>query len=129
MNSCIIGIGSNMDADLNIPGSLKIIAQDLKIIQVSKMVKTKPVGFTDQADFTNGAIKIETDWTQQKLSKYLKKVEDQMGRERSSGKFSPRNIDLDMLIWNDQVIDPDYYTREFLRQSAAELGFFRKDDL
>jgi len=46
-----------------------------------------------------------------------------MGRDRSQKKFGPRNIDLDILIWNNVVVDQDYYTRSFLRNSAAELGF------
>jgi 2-amino-4-hydroxy-6-hydroxymethyldihydropteridine diphosphokinase len=123
MNSCIIGIGSNIDAEVNIPKSLQLLANDLKILQVSKMVKTKPIGFFSHNDFTNGAIKAETNWDQKELTRYLKRIEDQMGRDRTVVKFGPRNIDLDILIWNGQVVDLDYYSRDFLRQSAAELGF------
>jgi 2-amino-4-hydroxy-6-hydroxymethyldihydropteridine diphosphokinase len=60
------------------------------------------------------------------LSLYLKMLEDLMGRDRSQEKFGPRNIDLDILIWNNTIVDPDYYTRDFLRNSAAELGFENK---
>jgi len=63
----------------------------------------------------------------EKLSLYLKMLEDQMGRDRSQEKFGPRNIDLDILIWNNAIVDPDYYTRDFLRNSAAELGFENKN--
>lgn len=123
MNTCIIGIGSNIQAEENIPRALQLLAPDLKVLQVSEMVKTKPIGFTDQNEFTNGAVKIQTNWSLQELNKYLKKVEDLMGRDRSQIKFGPRCIDLDILIWNNTIIDQDYYTRDFLRQSAAELGF------
>jgi 2-amino-4-hydroxy-6-hydroxymethyldihydropteridine diphosphokinase len=123
MNSCIIGIGSNIDAEANIFKALQLLENDLKILQVSKMLKTKPIGFTDQNDFTNGAVKVETDWERQKLTTYLKQVEDHMGRDRSVVKFGPRNIDLDIVVWNGKVVDPDYYTRDFLRQLVAELGF------
>lgn len=123
MNSCIIGIGSNVNAEENIPRSLQLLAKDLKIIGVSKMVKTKPIGFTAQEDFTNGAVKVETSWSRRELIQYLKKLEDRMGRDRSGVKSGPRTIDLDMVVWNGKVVDPDYYTRDFLRQSTAELGF------
>ena len=123
MNTCIIGIGSNIHAEHNIPLSLKILEQDVKVLGVSKMVKTEPIGIVDQHEFTNGAVKIETNWSQEELNHYLKKVEDQMGRDRSVVKFGPRCIDLDIMVWNNKVVDPDYYTRDFLRQSAAELGF------
>lgn len=123
MNNCIIGIGSNIDADINIPEMLRLLSADVEIIQVSKMVQTKPIGITGQPDFTNGAVCIRTEMNLESLSSHLKKLEDRMGRDRREGKYSSRNIDLDILIWNNTIVDPDYYTRDFLRNSAAELGF------
>jgi len=126
MNDCIIGIGSNIEADTNIPEMLRLLAAKVEIVQVSKMVQTKPIGITEQADYTNGAVRIRTEMSLETLSLYLKMLEDQMGRDRSQQKFGPRNIDLDILIWNNAIVDPDYYTRDFLRNSAAELGFENK---
>jgi 2-amino-4-hydroxy-6-hydroxymethyldihydropteridine diphosphokinase len=127
MNDCIIGIGSNIEADQNIPEMLRLLADKVEIVQVSQMVQTKPIGIAEQADYTNGAVLIRTEMTLETLSLYLKKLEDRMGRDRSQKKFGPRNIDLDILIWNNEVVDQDYYTRDFLRNSAAELGFENKN--
>jgi len=127
MNDCIIGIGSNIDAELNIAEMLKLLSGDVQIIQVSKMLQTKPIGMTDQSDFTNGAVRIRTEMELEDLSSYLKELEDRMGRDRSQEKFGPRNIDLDILVWNNTIVDPDYYTRDYLRISAAELGFENKN--
>nr|MBD3623579.1 2-amino-4-hydroxy-6-hydroxymethyldihydropteridine diphosphokinase [Sunxiuqinia sp.] len=127
MNTCIIGIGSNIEAEAHIPRAIELIGRDCKILKISKMMKTKPIGYTNQADFTNGAVKIETNWSRRELNLYLKKIEDQLGRDRTQIKFGPRTIDLDLMIWNGQVVDKDYYTRDFLRQSAAELGFKESD--
>jgi 2-amino-4-hydroxy-6-hydroxymethyldihydropteridine diphosphokinase len=127
MNDCIIGIGSNIDADRNIPEMLRLLQTKVEIIQLSQMVKTKPIGITEQADYTNGAVRIRTKMSLNDLSFYLNALEDQMGRDRSLAKFGPRNIDLDILIWNNTIVDPDYYTRDFLRNSAAELGFENKN--
>lgn len=123
MNDCIIGIGSNMEAEKNISEMLRLLAAEVEVIQVSSLMQTKPIGITDQADYTNGAVYIRTRMSLESLSLYLKNLEDQMGRDRSQPKFGPRNIDLDILIWNDKVVDQDYFTRDFLRNSAAELGF------
>ena len=123
MNDCIIGIGSNIEADQNIPIMLGFLGGRVEIIQVSQMVKTKPIGIAEQADYTNGAVRIRTEMSLDALSSYLKALEDQMGRDRTQPKFGPRNIDLDILIWNNTVVDQDYFTRDFLRNSAAELGF------
>jgi 2-amino-4-hydroxy-6-hydroxymethyldihydropteridine diphosphokinase len=105
---------------------LKLLAAKVEIVQVSQMVQTKPIGITEQADYTNGAVRIRTEMSLETLSLYLKMLEDLMGRDRSQEKFGPRNIDLDILIWNNTIVDPDYYTRDFLRNSAAELGFENK---
>ena len=91
------------------------------------MVKTKPIGIAEQADYTNGAVRIRTEMSLDDLSLYLKALENQMGRDRSQAKFGPRNIDLDILIWNNTIVDPDYYTRDFLQNSAEELGFENKN--
>lgn len=123
MNECIIGIGSNIEAGYHISQMLKLLAEHFEVVQVSAMVQTRAIGMTGQPDFTNGAVKIKTDLSMDELSLFLKQLEDRMGRDRSQPRFGPRNIDLDILIWNNRVVDPDYYTRDFLRYSAAELGF------
>ncbi len=123
MNNCIIGIGSNLDPDRNIQEALRLLATGVEIIRVSALVRTKPIGIADQPDFTNGAVSIRTEMELESLTVFLKKLEDQMGRDRTQKKYGPRNIDLDILVWNNKVVDPDYYTRDFLRDSAAELGF------
>ena len=123
MNDCIIGIGSNIEASFHIPEMLRFLAADVEIVQVSQMVRTKAIGITEQPDYTNGAVRILTEMDIDELSFFLKQLEDQLGRDRTQKKFGPRNIDLDILIWNNTIVDPDYFTREFLRNSAAELGF------
>ena len=127
MNDCIIGIGSNIEADYHIPEMLRLLSADVQILQVSQMVQTKPIGIKEQPDYTNGAVRILTEMEIEEFSFFLKHLEDQMGRDRSQKKFGPRNIDLDILIWNNTIVDPDYYTRDFLRSSAAELGFENMD--
>ena len=126
MNDCIIGIGSYIDAEENIAKMFRLLSNDVEIIKVSKMVQTKPIGIIEQDDYTNGAVRIWTEMDLKTLTLYLKKLEDRMGRDRNEKKFGPRNIDLDILIWNNTIIDPDYFTREFLQNSAAELGFESK---
>lgn len=123
MNECIIGIGSNIDAEKNIAEMLRLLGCEVEVVQVSKLVKTAPIGISDQPEFMNGAVKIRTKKGIDELNLFLKSLEDRMGRDRKQPKFGPRNIDLDVLIWNNRVVDQDYYSREFLRNSAAELGF------
>lgn len=122
MNEVIIGIGSNINADENIAKMLEILKKEVTVLQVSSLIKTKPIGIENQPDFTNGVVKISTELERNELNKHLKEIEDKMGRDRSAAKFGPRCIDLDIVIWNGAVVDEDYYTRDFLRKSVAELG-------
>jgi 2-amino-4-hydroxy-6-hydroxymethyldihydropteridine diphosphokinase len=121
MNECIIGIGSNINADRNISDMLEILKQKVDILKISSFIQTKPIGITNQADFTNGAVKIQTNLSEEKLKNLLKSIEDSMGRDRSQPKFGPRNIDLDIIVWNGTIVDPDYYTRDFLKSTVDEI--------
>jgi 2-amino-4-hydroxy-6-hydroxymethyldihydropteridine diphosphokinase len=122
MNLVIIGIGSNIDSDSNISKMLEILQTKVEVLKVSSFIVTKPIGITNQPDYTNGAVKIKTDLTQNELQGLLKQIEDEMGRDRSAPKFGPRNIDLDIVVWNGEIVDEDYYTRDFLQKSVQELS-------
>lgn len=121
MNDCIIGIGSNINPENNIPESLALLEQHAEIIAVSSWVKTAPIGITNQNDFINGAVRIRTALSKDDLFIYLKKIEDKLGRDRSLPKFGPRTIDLDIVVWNKIIIDNDYYTRDFMKNAVNEL--------
>ncbi len=121
INSVIIGIGSNINAEENISKMLEILALHMDVLRVSTMLKTKPIGIEDQPDFTNGAVKIQTSLGKKELNRLLKKIEDQLGRDRSAPKFGPRTIDLDIVVWNGEIVDKDYYTRDFLQKSVQEV--------
>lgn len=97
--------------------------KDCRVLMVSELVRTKPIGIEDQPDFVNGAALVETELTQVDFKQYLKSVEDALGRDRSLPKFGPRTMDLDIVVWNGEIVDEDYYTRDFLRDAAESLGF------
>jgi 2-amino-4-hydroxy-6-hydroxymethyldihydropteridine diphosphokinase len=122
INTVIIGIGSNINAEKNISRMLKVLGEKVKILKVSSLLKTKPIGIENQPDFTNGAVKIQTGLSREELNRHLKKMEDQLGRDRSSPKFGPRTIDLDIVVWNGEIVDEDYYTRDFLQKSVQEIS-------
>jgi len=120
-NTVIIGIGSNINAENNIRKMLEILKTKVKVLQISALIKTKPIGIINQPDFTNGAVKIKTDLNKTDLNKLLKNIEDKIGRDRAKPRFSPRCIDLDIVVWNGEIVDEDYYTRDFLQKSITEL--------
>lgn len=121
MNKAIIGIGSNIQAEINIPRMLEILRFHVDVLDISSLIQTKPIGIEDQPDFTNGAVKIRTTLEIAEFKQLLKDIENQMGRDRSAPKFGSRCIDLDIVVWNDIIVDEDYYTRDFLQKSVKEL--------
>jgi len=120
-NTCIVGIGSNIDAESNIEKMFTILHTKVAVQKISALIKTKAVGFENQPDYTNGAVKIETELDREDLNQLLKSIENQLGRDRNGPKFGPRTMDLDIVVWNGEIVDPDYYTRDFLEKSVKEV--------
>lgn len=121
MNRAVIGMGSNIDAARNVDAAITAIAQSHRLIAQSRLVQTKAIGPTPGADYLNGAVLIETALPREALIDSLKEIESQLGRHRTDDKYAPRTIDLDIVVWNDQVVDADVYERNFLREAVVEV--------
>ena len=82
----------------NIPG--------VDLVKKSSLYETDPWGKTDQDKFLNQVIMIETALGADELLDYLLEIEIKMGRQRLE-KWGPRVIDLDILLYGNQVIQTD----------------------
>ena len=121
-HECIIGIGSNIDPEKNIASALFILRQEQEFVSVSSLIKTSPIGISEQPDFLNGAAKVLTEMELADFKSYLKGVEDRLKRDRTTPKYGPRTIDLDIVKWDGEIVDPDYYSREFLKNAVDEIS-------
>jgi len=122
MNTAVIGFGSNIEAPANIEKARGLLGQEqLTVLKASRFVTTTPVGIRDQDDFLNGSVLIETPLSCTELKDILRGIEDRLGRDRTGPKFGPRTIDLDLVIWNGEVVDQDFYKRDFVRTSVLEI--------
>ena len=121
-HECIIGIGSNIDPEKNIASALFILRQEQEFVSVSSLIKTSPIGISEQPDFLNGAAKVLTEMELADFKSYLKGVEDRLKRDRTTPKYGPRTIDLDIVKWDGEIVDPDYYCREFLKNAVDEIS-------
>ena len=120
-HECIIGIGSNIDADQNFAAALFYLRLEHELLAVSSKVITSPIGIIEQPDFLNGAAKVSTRLDQDEFQSYLKDLEDRLKRDRTVPKFGPRTIDLDIVVWDGKIVDKDYYERDFLRTVVDEI--------
>jgi 2-amino-4-hydroxy-6-hydroxymethyldihydropteridine diphosphokinase len=120
-NQVVIAFGSNIQPEKNIEAAKSRIEQFHLILKVSSVKKTPPLGDIPQLDYSNGAFLIETALSQKDLKTWLKSLEDKLGRDRTAPKFGPRTMDLDIVVFNGKIVDPDFFEREFLRDLVTEL--------
>jgi 2-amino-4-hydroxy-6-hydroxymethyldihydropteridine diphosphokinase len=100
-----------------------------KLRSVSSIYETEPVEFTDQPQFLNCAVALETSSTPEQLMLQLLTIEKAMGRQRIQKK-GPRSIDLDILLYGDEVVDtpgltiphPAMQHRRFVLEPLAEIA-------
>ena len=121
MNHAVIGIGSNIQPEVNIPKAISKIGNSHRIIRQSRIVETLPIGPTSQPHYLNGAVLIETDLELEELKTWLLTVENELGRIRGIDKYAPRTIDLDIVVWGGEIVDQDVYRRDYLRQAVSEV--------
>ncbi len=120
-NDVIVGLGSNIDPMPHIQKAIDQIEEKFTGLTQSPLLKTAPLGFSDQNDFVNGAIRFFTDLNRADLKTWLRNLENALGRIRTENKDGPRTIDLDILVWNGKLIDEDIPTRDFLQSSIEAL--------
>jgi len=112
LNIAYIGIGSNEgDRLANIKNAITLISKlnECKIEKVSSIYETLPFGKIDQQNFYNAVIKIRTEISVKDLFIALKEIENKIGRIQRE-KWGPREIDLDILLYNDLIISDEIIT-------------------
>ncbi|UOO91273.1 2-amino-4-hydroxy-6-hydroxymethyldihydropteridine diphosphokinase [Vitreoscilla massiliensis] len=104
MQSALIALGSNLSEPVTqIQRAIKCLAEQehISLQAASALYRTAPVGYTDQPDFINAAVHIETSLAPMVLLRVLNQIEAEFGRERSF-QNAPRTLDLDMIDYAGQ---------------------------
>jgi 2-amino-4-hydroxy-6-hydroxymethyldihydropteridine diphosphokinase len=101
-----------------------------RVVRVSSLRNTEPVGYVDQPRFLNGAVELETELPAHELLDVLLELERGFGRDRSaSPPRGPRTLDLDLLLYGGEEIaepglevpHPRLHERRFVLEPLAEL--------
>jgi 2-amino-4-hydroxy-6-hydroxymethyldihydropteridine diphosphokinase len=128
-----VGLGANLgprEATLLRAVELISAMPGVQALELSSFIETEPVGVTDQPDFVNGALAVETTLSARELLDALLGVERELGRVRKDGeRWGPRAIDLDLLLFGDETHDdpgltvphPRLHERRFALGPLAEL--------
>lgn len=125
-----LGLGSNLgDRMSNLARALEILSRKLTIKQVSSVYETEPVGYEQQPLFLNAVLSAATDMKPLELLRFVKQVEAELGR-KPSFPDGPRSIDVDILLYGDQVLEtpeltiphPRLAERAFVLVPLAEIA-------
>lgn len=106
MNRIFVALGSNIHSERNLREAVRRLASCCRLVAVSPVYETTPVGNTEQPSFLNAAALVETDLTAAELkTQVLRVIEHELGRVRTEDKNAPRTIDLDIALFTDQDLD------------------------
>ena len=126
-----IGVGSNIEPERNIPNALECLSKHVDVTGISSFYKTAPLLRENQDDYLNGVWQITTSTPPEELKfGVLRMIEKELHRNRESDKYASRTIDLDLLLYDDMVIqegdltipDPDICKRSFIAFPLSELN-------
>jgi 2-amino-4-hydroxy-6-hydroxymethyldihydropteridine diphosphokinase len=127
-----VGLGANLGPkEVTILRAVDLLGAEpgVEVLALSQLRETDPVGKLDQPQFLNGAVEVETTLAPRELLDVLLRIERELGRVRDGERFGPRTIDLDLLLYADDVVDepglrvphPSLHERRFALEPLAEL--------
>ncbi len=101
-----VGIGSNIEQEKYIRSGVQALQERFEKLQLSPVYKTQAIGF-DGDDFYNLVASFYTKHSPFGVEKILKEIEHHNGRRRDQEKFSARTLDIDLLLYDQQIIHND----------------------
>jgi len=128
-----VGIGSNAgDRHRMLRRAVAALeaAAEIRLLRVSSIYETEPWGLRGQPDFLNLVVEVRTALMPAELLVVCKRIEHRLGRDRDQRRWGPRVIDLDLLLWEDMVLETTALTlphralgaRRFVLRPLAELA-------
>lgn len=129
-----VGIGANLgDPEAQVREAFRRLAGDVpetRLTGQSRLYRNPPMGPQDQPDYVNAVARLHTRLEPLELLQALQAIETDCGRERDGTRWGPRLLDLDILLFGDQVLDlpglhvphPGLVERAFVVLPLAELA-------
>ena len=130
-----IGLGSNLgERKTYLTQAIEALdnLEDCHVEKISSLIETKPYGVTDQPDFLNGVVLVDTLLLPQELLEQMQEIEKQAKRERIL-QWGPRTLDLDLLLYDDEILETDTLcvphedmkNRRFVLEPMAEIAPYK----
>ena len=102
MARIFVGVGSNMDRERNIQAGLKALSGAFGELTISTVYESEAVGFAG-SNFFNLVVGFDSEKSPEGVAATLSAIEHRFGRDRDGGRYAPRTLDLDLLLYNDLV--------------------------
>lgn len=99
-----VGLGSNVDRESRLRQAVAALRERFGELDLSPVYDSAAVGF-DGHDFLNLVAGFDTELDVQQVAASFREIENQLGRDRSLPKFASRSIDLDILAYDDLILD------------------------
>lgn len=126
-----LGLGSNLgERERNLRQAVQMLDEhpDIKVCGTSSIYETAPVGVTDQPQFLNAVVAVESKLSASELLTECLRIEYLLGRVRTA-RWGPRTIDIDILLYNDLTIEnntltiphPYMHVRPFVLAPLSDL--------
>ncbi|MCL6744040.1 2-amino-4-hydroxy-6-hydroxymethyldihydropteridine diphosphokinase [Kosakonia sp. R1.Fl] len=113
MTLAYIALGSNLASPLDqVNAAMKALGEipQSRIVAVSSLYRTPPLGPPDQPDYLNAAVALETDLTPETLLDHTQRIELQQGRVRKAERWGPRTLDLDIMLFGNLTLNTERLT-------------------
>jgi len=110
MHTIYLGLGTNLGDRLrNLQKAIGSLSRVMSVTAVSPIYQSDPWGVTDQPPFLNMCLSATTPLNPKTLLHFLKNLETELGRQKTI-KWGPRLIDIDILLYDDKIIDTNHLT-------------------
>ncbi len=121
MSTALLLLGSNIEAESNIGRALALLKAQLSVTRISSVWQSAAVG-SSGPPYLNVALLAHTGLESAALKReILSPLETQLGRVRGEDKYADRTIDIDIIVFDGEVVDGELFTRAHIALPAAEL--------
>lgn len=104
MAKIYLGLGSNVEPEKHLQLGIRELGKQFGVLEISNIYRSESVGFAGD-DFLNLVLGFESDVSADYIHQVIEDIHKVAGRERGESKYSPRTLDIDLLLYGDQIID------------------------
>ena len=116
-----LNLGSNIQPETNLPKAVKLLSKYGEMPEISNVWESEPVG-TKGPNYLNACVLFKTTYPQKELKEQIiHPIEKQLGRKRSSDKFAPRPMDIDIVLFDDNPTSDTLWALAYVVIPLADI--------